>query len=33
MNVVLGLLRYLFLALIVLFLAYVTWLMRKDLEQ
>ena len=32
MNIVLGLARYLFLGLLVLFLLYVTWLMRKDLE-
>ena len=32
MNVVLGLLRYGFLALIVLFLFYVMWLMRRDME-
>jgi hypothetical protein len=31
-NVFLGLARYGFLALLVLFLLYVTWLMRKDLE-
>jgi hypothetical protein len=31
-NVVLGLLRYGFLALIVLFLLYVMWLMRKEVE-
>ena len=32
MNVVLGLARYGFLALLVLFLLYVTWLMRRDME-
>jgi hypothetical protein len=32
MNVVLGIARYGFLALLVFFLLYVTWLMRKDLE-
>ena len=32
MNIALGLARYLFLGLIVLFLLYVTWLMRKDME-
>ena len=32
MNVLLGLARYGFLALLVLFLLYVTWLMRRDME-
>ncbi len=32
MNVVLGLLRYGFLALIVFFLLYVVWLIRGDVE-
>ena len=32
MNVLLGIARYGFLALLVLFLLYVTWLMRRDME-
>ncbi len=32
MNVVLGLARFGFLALIAFFLVYVTWLIRKDLD-
>ena len=32
MNIALGLARYLFLGLLVLFLLYVAWLMRRDLE-
>ena len=32
MNVILGIARFGFLALIVLFLLYVTWLMRKEVD-
>lgn len=32
MNVVLGLARFAFLGLLVLFVLYVTWLIRRDLE-
>jgi hypothetical protein len=31
-NVMLGLARFLFLALLVLFVLYVTWLIRRDIE-
>lgn len=32
MNIVLGLARYGFLALLLFFVAYITWLIRRDVE-
>ncbi len=32
MNVILGIARFGFLALLVLFMLYLTWLLRKDVE-